>query len=367
MGDKLRSICLAEAHGDEEVSEPFPVLYTGKFSHPESGEFTVTQRDLDKAVENFKALTGQGHELPIDYEHSFAEGKPEAPAAGWFKDLYREGKKLMARVSWTDRARKAITEDEYRYFSPEFTNKAKDEHGKEIGFALLSGGLTNRPHLKGLGPVALSEGARKRLIEEARELVGDEFIAGLVERAVSTKLAAEREAVAEKKNTDPASEKTPEKTEDKVIRLSEAEHKRLKDSADQVKSLTDKVETLTSSLETTQKELTEERFTAFMSQARREGRVDAKEETTEKWRERVEKYGIDEARSLMEEIPAETIAMSERGHGEDKPTDTEQTPDGVNPLAHKADQLARKYEEEKGISYREAASLAFKEVYGGAQ
>ncbi len=103
-------------------------------------------------------MTARGAEVPIDYDHSF-QRHGVSKAAGWLSSLRRQGNALVATAKWTGEAADAIRSGAYRFFSPEFANNFKDESGRSKGFTVLSGALTNRPFLKGMTPVALSEAA----------------------------------------------------------------------------------------------------------------------------------------------------------------------------------------------------------------
>lgn len=343
---------------DDQLSEPFAVLYTGEFRHGDS-TFKVSEADLDHAVEQFKAQQQAGYEPSIDWEHSFAEGGTSR-AAGWIKELWREGKQLMARAKWTPEARKQIASEEYRFFSPEFSTNAHDEHGKPKGFSLLAGGLTNRPHLKALGAVALSEDARAAM-------GGDVPTLDAIRAAFKEELAALGLAPGE---VESARRKTAHMADEKTVTLTEDQHKTLVESASQVEALTEKVEALSEAItasndarEKVEQELRTERLTACLSQARREGRIDASEETTQKWTERADKLGLDTVKELLSEMPAETIPMSERGHGQDKP-ETATAPEGVRPEYFAAHERALQIAKDRDISYEQAASIAFQEVVG---
>lgn len=134
------------------------LLYTGRFTHGKFGKLEVTEADLDKAVANFDARMASGQaDVALDFDHSHAEGRG-SKAAGWLTALRREGNKLKARVAWTSEAAQAIKDRAYRYLSAEFSNNGKNEAGDELGFTLLGGALTNRPFLRALAPIALSDG-----------------------------------------------------------------------------------------------------------------------------------------------------------------------------------------------------------------
>ncbi|MBF0182711.1 MAG: hypothetical protein HQM03_22080, partial [Magnetococcales bacterium] len=86
--------------------------------------------------------------------HAERNGQP-APAAGWIEALmWREGKGLMARVTWTDRATAMIRSGEYKYISPTFSFDPKSGRVTQLHHA----GLTNNPALPGLGEVAARMG-----------------------------------------------------------------------------------------------------------------------------------------------------------------------------------------------------------------
>jgi hypothetical protein len=130
-------------------SEPFAILRAGTFRKG-GRTIEVTESDLDAAVRNFR------EEVPIDFDHSFAEGRGSR-AAGWITELVRRGRELFARARWTERAAEMIRSDEYRHVSAEFDPGARDERGRELGFKVMAAGLTNRPFLPDLA-VALSQG-----------------------------------------------------------------------------------------------------------------------------------------------------------------------------------------------------------------
>jgi hypothetical protein len=64
---------------------------------------------------------------------------------------------LWAWAEFTPAALAMIKSKEYRYFSPEIHWDEADEHGKTIGTRLAAGAITNRPFLKDLPPIELSD------------------------------------------------------------------------------------------------------------------------------------------------------------------------------------------------------------------
>lgn len=91
----------------------------------------------------------RGNEIVFDYEHASLESQA-APASGWIKELsWQDGRGIMARVEWTDKAKQYISNKEYRYFSPVFYVRRKDS--RVCG--LDSVALTNRPKTNNLTPI----------------------------------------------------------------------------------------------------------------------------------------------------------------------------------------------------------------------
>ncbi|RUQ13261.1 phage protease [Aeromonas dhakensis] len=101
-----------------------------------------SMKDPAKLIDMFKNM---GLPLVIDYEHGQELKAPEgeeAPAAGWIEDLELRDGELWARVSWTERAAKAINSREYRFLSPAF---AYDASMQILGLSSVA--LTNKPNL----------------------------------------------------------------------------------------------------------------------------------------------------------------------------------------------------------------------------
>lgn len=112
--------------------------------HPAYGKLKITQQDLEAMERNFKSNV-TGVDLAINEDHKKNE------AFGWFKDVFLSFDKqtLYAQIQWNNKGMTALSEKEYRYFSPEFRfNYVHPHSGKEHGPTLLGGALTNYPFLK---------------------------------------------------------------------------------------------------------------------------------------------------------------------------------------------------------------------------
>lgn len=153
--------------------QAFPI---GTYQHPSYGEIKVTP----ERVKAFAASVNnkvRGTDLDIDYDH---KAKTQI-AAGWVKQAEARDDGLYLHVDWTPAATKAIKDKEYRYFSPEYMDSWKDNQGAVHTDVLFGGALTNRPFLKSIQPVNLSEEYAKLLASTAPASspnTGDPSVAG---------------------------------------------------------------------------------------------------------------------------------------------------------------------------------------------
>jgi phage I-like protein len=129
-------------------------LPLGEWSHPIYGRIKITAERVARFVKNFNDRV-RGQDLDIDYDHKATTQK----AAGWVKQVEDRGLEgLWYFVEWTSEAKKALQEREYRYFSPEFTDEWKQPStGQVFKDVLFGGGLTNRPFIKEILPINLSD------------------------------------------------------------------------------------------------------------------------------------------------------------------------------------------------------------------
>lgn len=146
-------------NGNSSWIQAFPV---GKYQHPTYGE-------IDASPEKIKAFAAsvngkvRGTDLDIDYDH---KAKTQI-AAGWVRQAEARDDGLYLHVDWTPAAAQKIKDKEYRYFSPEYTDSWTDNQGVTHSNVLFGGALTNRPFLKNIQPVNLSEEMAKLLASSA--------------------------------------------------------------------------------------------------------------------------------------------------------------------------------------------------------
>lgn len=112
--------------------------------HMSYGEVEITQEDLISFKNNFDNNV-VGVDISIDFDHETRE------AAGWLRHVFlnEDGTVLYGSIRWTPKGALALSNREFRYFSPEFNRNYIHPHTREeYGPTLTGGGLVNRPFLK---------------------------------------------------------------------------------------------------------------------------------------------------------------------------------------------------------------------------
>lgn len=125
----------------------------GHWNHPRYGKLKFTEEIFDGFVKSFNDRVRRV-ELAIDQEH-----KPEQGAVGWIKQVDNRGEKgFWALVEWTKEGVKLVADKVFQYLSGDFDYEWKDEEtGKKYKNVLFGAALTNRPFIKGMSPINLSE------------------------------------------------------------------------------------------------------------------------------------------------------------------------------------------------------------------
>ncbi len=131
---------------------------------PLGGSVDLTDEVLAAMVANWKAAGSPA--LPITFHHVEIEASPGvAPeelkkAAGWYEDLRVTEAGLEGLTRWTPNAAARIEADEYRFVSPEWTNRATDRRtGEPLGWWLYGAALLNDPFFHEQPRVAASHAA----------------------------------------------------------------------------------------------------------------------------------------------------------------------------------------------------------------
>lgn len=136
---------------DQPTSTWVHALTHGAFKHPIFGTIDITSDRVKGFVESVKGRV-RGIDPSINYMH---EGDGEA--AGWVKDAQSRSDGLWVLVEWTADAVRKIKDKAFRYFSTEFYDEWEDAQGTKHTDVFFGGALTNRPFMKNLVPINLSE------------------------------------------------------------------------------------------------------------------------------------------------------------------------------------------------------------------
>jgi len=148
----LRNVQLADGTTETWID----LARLGQYKHPVYGDINFDAATLQQFADNFKNRVRGLDELDIDYDHKQDPAKGRK-AAGWLTQVMFDGSVLKGLVRWTKEAIKEIKDGAYRYFSPEYNTVWTDAAGVEHRNVLFGGGITNRPFLKDLLPLNLSE------------------------------------------------------------------------------------------------------------------------------------------------------------------------------------------------------------------
>ena len=142
----------------------------GKYQHPLHGELNFDGSKLNALASSVKQKT-RGIDPDIDYDHKTDPAKGNQ-AAGWVKDAEVRNDGLYLQVDFTTDGAQDIRDKKYRYFSADYADEWQDTQGVVHKDVLMGGGLTNRPYMKNLLPVNLSELSFNTPEEEVDEVDG---------------------------------------------------------------------------------------------------------------------------------------------------------------------------------------------------
>ena len=154
-GEEKKSLSGLFKFEEENINE-VQILRTGEWEHPQYGDITITEEDLDLFIKSFEDRARR-IDLAIDQAHD-----PQKGAAGWVESLEKKEVNgelgLYAEVDWTGFGKELIEDKRFKYISPEFKFNYEDEEtGKVYQNVLFGAGLTNRPFIKDMQPILMSE------------------------------------------------------------------------------------------------------------------------------------------------------------------------------------------------------------------
>ncbi len=140
-----------------EPPEWAPLLpIPGEYPHPTYGPLNMTEEKISRMVQQFNDGIYQ-KPIPIDGEHQ----TKTSGAMGWIYDVrLNEDGSADAQVKWTERGRVMLSDQRYKFISPEWYEEWEDPAtGKMYTDVLIGCAITTRPFFKAgsLRPLAAHE------------------------------------------------------------------------------------------------------------------------------------------------------------------------------------------------------------------
>jgi phage I-like protein len=140
-------------------------MTVGSYYHPVYGDIDFTTERLQRFADSINNRVRE-IDADIDYDHK----KRTDEAAGWVKQASVKEDGLHLLVEWTGEAAGKIRSKAYKYFSPEFVDEWEHPKTKVVHKDVLNGGaITNRPFLKDLQPLNLSEMLDRAPVDDPEE------------------------------------------------------------------------------------------------------------------------------------------------------------------------------------------------------
>jgi len=142
-----------QLNDEGEVTTTFMAMPYGEYEHPVYGKLKLNAEKAGRMVQSIVNKV-RGTDLDIDYDHKQHTGA----AAGWIQGGEARSNGLFLTVKWTKNAWEKIKAGEYKYFSPEYHDEWKHPKTGDVHKdVLFGGGITNRPFLKDILPINMSE------------------------------------------------------------------------------------------------------------------------------------------------------------------------------------------------------------------
>jgi hypothetical protein len=189
----LNTIALTDTintDGTEAAASWVHALPLGEYTHPVFGKMKYTADKIRAFADSVNAKI-RGIDPSINIMHGAGGGDGEA--AGWVKKADARPDGLWVFVEWTKTAAEKIKEKAWRYFSAEYQDSWTDATGKKHDNVFFGGALTNRPYMKNLLPINLSEGSIDAMV-------------GLAELVVSQRTALNEDSSGGNQHNDNTSE-----------------------------------------------------------------------------------------------------------------------------------------------------------------
>lgn len=233
MGENLSyivSLSDVKLEGDSTWIHALPF---GQYKHPVYGVIDASMKKINGLAESVKKkLRGIDPSINLNHDNESPDG-----AAAWVKDAQVRSDGLWLFVDFVKDAAQKVREKKFKYFSIEFADEWEDSQGNKFEDVVVGGALTNRPFMKNLVPINLSESVIENAFDLVSGITGKD-VNNLKEGAMDQKdLDAIIEGVT-KKLSEQLAPKKEEPTKTDVAKLAELEEfKKLAEANPVAKSL----------------------------------------------------------------------------------------------------------------------------------
>lgn len=155
-GDTFRGIFPFEFDDksiDPAIPDKIHLIPIGQWEHDLYGPIIINNSDIREFQQNFNAGVRNGVFITAGHE-----GFQELPAVGWITEVESRDDGLWGSVAWNPSGEKALTEKEFKFFSPEMCRDYEDPQTHEFYRNVITGGaLTKSPYFKELQQIVFSD------------------------------------------------------------------------------------------------------------------------------------------------------------------------------------------------------------------
>lgn len=163
MGENLSYIISLSDLKLEGDSTWIHALPFGQYKHPLFGVIDASLQKINGLADSVKKkIRGIDPSINLNHDNESPDG-----AAAWVKDAQVRSDGLWLFVDFVKDAAQKVREKKFKYFSIEFADEWEDPQGNKFNDVVVGGALTNRPFMKNLVPINLSES----VIDNAFDLV----------------------------------------------------------------------------------------------------------------------------------------------------------------------------------------------------
>jgi len=136
-----------------DIPDVIHLIPIGEWMHDMYGPMIINNADIREFAQNFNAGVRKGVFITAGHE-----GFQELPAVGWLKEVEVRGDGLWGTVEWNSEGKEALSDKQWKFFSPELCRDYEDPETHDLYRNVLTGGaLTKSPYFKELQAIVFSD------------------------------------------------------------------------------------------------------------------------------------------------------------------------------------------------------------------